>query len=953
MVTADSTIMSTEEGQDDGTLQSPTKNVEVENHSSDEGHKGDESLGNDMVTADDTIISTQEGQNNGTLEGPMKDAEELENHSSDIDHRRDGTLGNPEMVTAEGTFISSTQEVQNDGSMEGLMKGAGLENHSSDTDHQRDGCLANLKTVTAEGTFISTPESQNDGTPRSPTKSAEKLENHLFYPNHKTDGGDVDNGNGVSDVVTCLDDSQDHLVQMAIELNFQNEYLKAQFEGLKNQHLQSVGSSKQINASGQEEGASEHVKELHEKIRSLNREIQEQKETQTAAEGALKHLQVAYSETDAKAQELSAKLIEVQQKMDQEIKERDDKYVELDSKFGRLLKRAKQRIQELQKEKDDLEARLRVVNEMADQASSQQASLQQELERTRQQANEALRSMDVERQQLRTANNKLRESVDEMRHSLEAKENALEGLQHTIFEKDQRLEDMQGLLQSMDEKRQASISELSAKHQKHLESLEAQLADALSDRSKAAETISSLQVQIAEKESEYAELDAASTGEAVRLGAAIEEAKGEIVHLKQEHEKEKEIWDAAYQALKSKLEASESTCLRLEIEAAKMRSQLELELSIQNQLLNTRDSELMDAKEEINHLQSEFSAYKVRAHALLQKKDAELLAAKDTEVVKAQEEAIKEAERELALTSAERDKALRDLQVAMANHDKELAARDSALTDAKQRIRSIEVKLDSVNAHYLLDKEAWQRNLENLEETWRLKYEALEAQNNGWAAQDLQKELEVLRLQYKKLQEEHDSFRDLADRVMEEKDKEIAKLLDDNKNLHRSIEVRQSVEYNDNQNASKEDSQLSSIEMAEQQILLLARQQAQREEELAQSQRQILALQDEIEELERENRLHNHQQAMLKTELRNMERMQKREGVDMTYLKNVILKLLETGEVEVLLPVIGMLLQFSPEEIKKCQQAYSSSTESSSPATAQADAASSGSGSLFSRFSFT
>ena len=34
---------------------------------------------------------------------------------------------------------------------------------------------------------------------------------------------------------------------------------------------------------------------------------------------------------------------------------------------------------------------------------------------------------------------------------------------------------------------------------------------------------------------------------------------------------------------------------------------------------------------------------------------------------------------------------------------------------------------------------------------------------------------------------------------------------------------------------------------------------------------------------------------MLKTELRNMERVQKREGVDMTNLKNVILKLLETG----------------------------------------------------------
>ncbi|KAF3948133.1 hypothetical protein CMV_025831 [Castanea mollissima] len=130
---------------------------------------------------------------------------------------------------------------------------------------------------------------------------------------------------------------------------------------------------------------------------------------------------------------------------------------------------------------------------------------------------------------------------------------------------------------------------------------------------------------------------------------------------------------------------------------------------------------------------------------------------------------------------------------------------------------------------------------------------------------------------------------------------------------------------------------------------LLARQQAQREEELAQSQRHILALQEEIEELERKNRLHSQQEAMLKIELRNMERMQKREGVDMTYLKNVILKLLETGEVEALLPVIGMLLQFSPEEIHKCQQAYRASTDVSPSLVSDGP----GSRSLFSRFSFS
>jgi predicted nucleic acid-binding Zn-ribbon protein len=57
-------------------------------------------------------------------------------------------------------------------------------------------------------------------------------------------------------------------------------------------------------------------------------------------------------------------------------------------------------------EKDDLEARFNEVNESAERASSQQSALQQELERTRKQANEALKAMDSDRQQLRSANNK-------------------------------------------------------------------------------------------------------------------------------------------------------------------------------------------------------------------------------------------------------------------------------------------------------------------------------------------------------------------------------------------------------------------------------------------------------------------------------------------------------------------------------------------------------------------
>ncbi|CAA7057000.1 unnamed protein product [Microthlaspi erraticum] len=723
-----------------------------------------------------------------------------------------------------------------------------------------------------------------------------------------------------------LTDNHDQLLQMVAELRLENDFLRSQFKGLKDQVEQVQGDR----ADSQ----------LEERIASLSREIHVEKQTRVAAEQALEHLREAYSEADAKAQEYSTNLSHAQQKLEQEIKEREEKYADLDAKFTRLHKRAKQRIQEIQKEKDDLDTRFREVSETAEQASSQHSSMQQELERTRQQANEALKAMDAERQQLRSANNKLRDTIEELRGSLQPKENKIETLQQSLLDKDQVLEDLKKQLQAVEERKHAAVTELLAKHKKNLESLEAQVIDALSERDKAAETISALQVLLAEKESKIAEMEAAATGEAARLRAASETLKGELAHLKAENEKEIVTWEASCDALKSKLEIAESNYLRAEIEVAKMRSQLGSEMSMQTQLLSTKDAELKSAREEINRLQSEFSSYKIRAHSLLQKKDVELAAAKDSEQIKSLEEALKEAEKEVYLVSAERDKAQQDLQSALASLEKELEDRAGALKDASDQIRSLELKLDSTVARNHAEKQAWEEDLRVLEETWRRRCEALTAQNEASSAEDIEKELEDAKLRNKRLKEEHESVRELADRLIEEKDREISRLLDENKNLRKSMEPKpvwnksqSQVHHYGNNNTESQEEDVSNLSTctAEHQILILARQQAQREEELAQTQRHILALQEEIEELERENRLHSQQEAMLKTELREMERKQKREGVDMTYLKNVILKLLETGEVEALLPVVGMLLQFSPEEIHKCQQAYHSSTTTTTP----------------------
>jgi len=42
-------------------------------------------------------------------------------------------------------------------------------------------------------------------------------------------------------------------------------------------------------------------------------------------------------------------------------------------------------------------------------------------------------------------------------------------------------------------------------------------------------------------------------------------------------------------------------------------------------------------------------------------------------------------------------------------------------------------------------------------------------------------------------QEEHQSFRDIADRMIEDKEREIAKLLKENRDLHQSLDFRPAV----------------------------------------------------------------------------------------------------------------------------------------------------------------
>ena len=139
-----------------------------------------------------------------------------------------------------------------------------------------------------------------------------KSEKQLPDTNYVSNGNIAVENGLPDDVNPSSDDTHDQFVQMVTELKFQNEFLKSQFEDLKNSQSECSVSNQQTKANETEGGESEDVKELRERIESLKRELLEEKQTRNAAEEALKHLTVAYSEADAKAQELSAKLAEGQ-----------------------------------------------------------------------------------------------------------------------------------------------------------------------------------------------------------------------------------------------------------------------------------------------------------------------------------------------------------------------------------------------------------------------------------------------------------------------------------------------------------------------------------------------------------------------------------------------------------------------------------------------------------------
>jgi DNA repair exonuclease SbcCD ATPase subunit len=347
----------------------------------------------------------------------------------------------------------------------------------------------------------------------------------------------------------------------------------------------------------------------------------------------------------------------------------------------------------------------------------------------------------------------LREEIEELHRLLDAKEHNLAESRRLASEKDQMVLEMASVVKESEAKHEASIMDLKDKHQMVIVGFESQLADSVKERSKVDEMVTSLQALLADKESQLVEVEAASSGELVRLGALLEAARGDSARLTLEHKKQQEEWELAVTQLKSKLEASEELQIQLAASAAKTRSELESELERIRQTLSASQAELGRMRDEAAQRAEELAAYKVRAYALLQKKEAELSAAQDSELVAAKEAALQEAKKEAAAAGAERDRAVQALQATVTKYQTQLDARAGAILEAEQHIRELATKLESSKSLMLSQQVEWHARLQQVEEACRVKCEAAEAKAkvNRPDETDLANELSALHSTHEQL----------------------------------------------------------------------------------------------------------------------------------------------------------------------------------------------------------
>lgn len=457
---------------------------------------------------------------------------------------------------------------------------------------------------------------------------------------------------------------------------------------------------------------------------------------------------------------------------------------------------------------------------------------------------------------------------------------------------------------------------------------------------------------------------------------SAEAAKREVAQIRKEVDAERSRFKKVLAEFKRRLDASQRE--KDEAVAALRASEVAAQSAESAKL--AAEQELENARRAADTALNELKEYKARAHALLKSKETEVRQAKEVALeeyaaaLEAAEEEVKVAEASAARTKLELEavkrRAAEDLAKTRADMESHISRLESEATSAndaaaaanrqyehlKLRFESLEERSRGLQSR-LAEFEAAQAASSVIQEELETLRAKLQADAEMHATQLREKEAEVI-----SSKEAHDALaaevsalqrllRSRKESSQTRSSEPLASWSDENAERHGEAEGwmpgRETGDLSGEAavvTLERHGSNVGSHASHSIDDSAWIHEMSRKDRELALALRRLAQSEAEVAELERDLELRGAQELALKEAVRDLQREIERlklpeKAIDIEYLKNILVRLFETGAEESLLPAVAKLLQFSPDEVNRCRVAMETRRMSSSTATMVTDGA--------------
>ena len=699
---------------------------------------------------------------------------------------------------------------------------------------------------------------------------------------------------------------------------------------------------------------SESEKQATDELKQRLQKMQEEEKRLNYLESQVRELQAECEVASGRAQEAEALEADLQAKVEEAVGESD--------RLSRRLSESEARLSEALLAAASSEASAEVVEGDAEEKDAVIRGLREELERAKAESIElraeiegaAAGGVDAEAEAaLREEVRSLQAERDRLSGELQSSKDLLRESSETNERAKSNVEDLKKKFLATAKKKQlefkSKIDQLQRRLAEQQESARAALAEAGEGSKNGQVEAEALRTEKEALEARTKELEALAETQRGVIADLEGRAKAAEEGQGQRQEGQAKKLKAAVLELKRKLDKSEKARQRDAKELARAQASLDGERE-----------KMRQAEEASGHqtsrLESELKTYKARAHMLLQQKEDQLKNTVSTEMADQYRDRISSLETEveelvggrkgLEQAYAElRERHGRELADLAEVHRAELATKEGeALEREREASRAEEgARADAEEARAALAKA--DGAAAELREACR----SLEGERDEAKA-----DLSALRDQHEALEKEYKLYRETQEDLVQEKERELSELSASLRDSQTLAAYKDTAGPSGSQAAaaaapkppaaspeapkpaglplsepssgfSLEDDLLKDITSSN--IIEAAKLQASRDAFLGEYISRIAELEGEALEYQKEIEMREQLESVLKEELRKKEREEtrsnlKESGSEMEYMKNIILKLLETGDHEVLLPVVSKLLALSPEETQRVKKAY-------------------------------